>query len=143
MNTGEKNYFINALLFIAGLASIVTGILMDQRAEFINSMGALKNLHIWMGYALAVLLIVHLLMHVKWIKACSVRVFSDKKKALAFTAMVLAACGICYLLFSNAPERGFQERRGFGPGYRGGSGNPNNFSYPVPGEYPGQKPIQP
>lgn len=143
MNAGEKNYFIDALLFITGLASAITGILMDQRAEFITSMGGLKTLHTWAGYALAVLLIVHLLMHVNWIKACSVRVFSDKKKAAAFIVMVLAACGICYWLASSAPERGFQERRGPGPGYLRGAGNHGSFSYPLPGDYPGQGQVQP
>ncbi len=138
MNNGERNYFINAVLFIAGFVVIFTGITQHLRLEWVYTLisaGYVKQMHIWIGYALAAILVVHLILHSKWISALTEKVFASPKKALAFTSLIVVCIIACYLAGALAPQSEFGGRMGPGQGgvpptfnYQGGG--PNGYGPP-------------
>lgn len=93
---GEKNYFINVALFITGFACIFTGIMLDQRPSGISIPMWFKPLHIYIGYVLAALVLLHLMAHIGWIRTVTKSIFQDKKKVLILALVAALAVSACY-----------------------------------------------
>lgn len=138
MNNGERNYFINAVLFIAGFVVIFTGITQHLRLEWVYNLisaGYLKQMHIWIGYALAVILVVHLILHSRWIASLTKKVFASPKKAVAFTSLIIVCIITCYLVGVLAPQKELGSRMGPGqrrtpPSFNSQGGGPNGYGPP-------------
>lgn len=115
MNNGERNYFINAVLFIAGFVVISTGIIQHLKPEWVYNWISpiyLKQLHIWIGYAMSTIIIVHLLLHSAWIGTLTQKVFTNPKKMAAFASLVVLSITACYLVAAMVPQNDFRGQMG-------------------------------
>ncbi|ODA42359.1 hypothetical protein [Desulfosporosinus sp. BG] len=97
----EKNYFINISLIVMSLVCIVTGFLLDSRSNLFN----VNTLHIWSGYIMAGILVIHLLMHIGWIVNLTKTIVHHKMKLIAAVATLLVSVGLCYSLAVFSPQR--------------------------------------
>lgn len=85
MDKIKINYFVDALMLIAGLLCGLTGILkLDlllslKLYQFINYK-SLSFVHDWSGVALVLLIILHLILHLNWIKCMTKSIFFNKEK---------------------------------------------------------------
>lgn len=112
------NYLIDAGLFIGILALTVTGLLISVvlfPTEAYNPV--LKTLHAWAAYVTSGLLALHVLMHIKYLKAVFKKFFSEfrssiVKRVLGGTAALFIAVGIIYYnviaVFENNYQAGLQ-----------------------------------
>lgn len=103
----EKNYFINAGLGIITLICIGSGVILAVRPVFVMNAIQLpwQQLHALTGYGMIAGVVVHLLMHSKWIKAVTSRIVGSPKKALALAMTVLVVFGLCYTALALGPKR--------------------------------------
>ena len=76
----KKNFWLDVILFVSGLICIVTGIMMDFRivpggreVRFL-----VRNLHIYLGYVMAIGIIIHIFWHSGWIKSAVKNLFFKK-----------------------------------------------------------------
>jgi hypothetical protein len=81
MNKAKLNYFVDILLMVAFLLVVVTGIL-----KFPGWFGylhlpwrSLNKIHDWSGIAMAVLVLIHIILHWSWIVSMTKRIFRGKK----------------------------------------------------------------
>ena len=81
MNKAKLNYFVDLLLAIAFLLVSVTGIL-----KFPGWFGhlhlpwrILSKIHDWSGILMALLVLIHLILHWKWIVSMTKMIFRGKK----------------------------------------------------------------
>lgn len=74
----KKNFWLDVLLFVSGLACIVTGICLDfhlvGREDF-SARRLIRNIHIYTGYIMAIGLILHIAWHGGWLKAAAKQLF--------------------------------------------------------------------
>lgn len=103
----EKNYFINVGLGIITLVCIGSGIILAARPAFVMNAVQVpwQQLHALTGYGMIVGVVVHLLMHSKWIKAVTSKIVGSPKKALALVMTVLVVFGLCYTALALGPKR--------------------------------------
>lgn len=110
-SNSEKNYLINIVLGLIGLACIFTGLILKFKIPALMAYINIKVLHEWTGYAMAAFIILHLLMHLKWVKNSTKTMLSSKPKFIAtvlvlvFTISILAGA-ITMLPASKAPAEG-------------------------------------
>lgn len=76
----KKNFYLDLLLFISGLACIVTGIVLDFHlfAGFGNERAVkavITNIHTYSGYIMMIGLLFHLVWHWQWVKAVAKKQF--------------------------------------------------------------------
>lgn len=67
----KKNYCLNVILLVLGIACSITGIVLDVKPDILMPFFKLihfRELHKWSGYILIVLVMVHLFWHLDWIK---------------------------------------------------------------------------
>ena len=96
-NRSERNYFLDIPLFITGLVCLITGILLHLRPEFsISALTYTRPLHIWIGYVMAAIIVIHLLLHSSWIASLTKRIFRDKMKVIILISIILITCITCY-----------------------------------------------
>jgi len=81
MNRNHVNYIIDVGMGLAFIASAVTGIIkfpgLLQRIGIAPRLNFyyINIIHDWSGLVLAVLVLVHLILHWKWIKEMTVKIF--------------------------------------------------------------------
>jgi hypothetical protein len=85
----RTNYWIDVLLFISFLVVAVTAIIMayivpyvpgSSTATFLGaSRGDWVGWHKYFGWAMIVLIIIHLLLHLKWIKVMTISLFTRQQ----------------------------------------------------------------
>jgi hypothetical protein len=82
MNKAKLNYFIDLLLAVAFILVAITGIL-----KFPGWFGylqlpwrTLSKIHDWSGITMAVLVLVHLVLHWNWIVSMTKSMFKGKKE---------------------------------------------------------------
>jgi hypothetical protein len=83
MNNIKINYFVDALMLIAGLLCGLTGIMkLDLILSFkvyqLIDYKMLSIIHDWSGVVLVLLIIVHLILHLNWIKQITKNIFFNK-----------------------------------------------------------------
>jgi hypothetical protein len=87
METWKKNYIVDVLLALSFLAVTLTGIL--KFPGLIPALGLsyrdlpmvfLSNLHDWSGIAMAVLVLIHLILHWNWIVTFTKKIFISEGK---------------------------------------------------------------
>ena len=105
----EKNYFINVVLTIISLVCIITGFMITSGPFSGGSLNLgryleMRTLHTWTGYIMTAIIVIHLLMHVKWIKSVTKNLFNRKKKILALVITIVVSVGICYAITKMAPQ---------------------------------------
>ena len=76
----NKNFWIDVILFISGMICIVTGIILDFHLisggrEIFHT---LRRIHIYSGYVMAIGIILHVFLHVNWIKTAVKNIFFKK-----------------------------------------------------------------
>lgn len=68
----ERNYYLNILLLFFGIICVLTGIALAIKPPalmpFLMTIH-IKSFHEWASYALTVLIMLHLVFHIDWIKA--------------------------------------------------------------------------
>ena len=86
MNKAKINYVVDAGLVISLIISFVTGILkwLGLRQFFkpaykIMSSHSLKVIHTWSGLILGLLVLIHIILHWKWITCMTKSVFKRKE----------------------------------------------------------------
>jgi hypothetical protein len=95
ISNAEKNYFLNIPLTIIGFACIISGFLIQDRS--LSFLGVnIRSLHVWTGYIMTALIVVHLLMHLKWIKNISLGITKNRLKVISAVAAIAVSLGICY-----------------------------------------------
>lgn len=120
LSISERNYLLGIVLFITGLACLVTGIFLHIKPEFtISYLKYFKPLHIWIGYVLSAVVVIHLLMHSGWIASTTERLFSDKKKTLILVSTIVLTILICYLsaVWGPLPQHSGRKNRVNNRGY--------------------------
>lgn len=79
----ERNFYLHIALLLLGIVIVLTGIALSLRSSalrpFLRALH-IRSLHEWVGYALTVLVIIHLVFHMDWIKATAKKIFTMKKK---------------------------------------------------------------
>jgi cytochrome bd-type quinol oxidase subunit 2 len=86
-STAEKNYLINIILGVSGLACLVTGLLLKFKMPALMVYVNLKSLHEWTGYLVSTLVVLHLVMHLNWLQVLTKSMVQNKQK---FVAAILA-----------------------------------------------------
>lgn len=76
----RKNFWLDVILFLSGLACIVTGILMDFHIVpgGREMRHLVRQIHIYTGYVMAVGIIFHIAWHGGWIKSAAKNLFRNK-----------------------------------------------------------------
>lgn len=90
----EKNYLLNIILGTVGLVCILTGILLKLKLPLLTPLLGglkLKTIHEWMGYIMAALIVLHLLMHMQWIQVITKSVFANRNKASAVLMTIVVS----------------------------------------------------
>lgn len=116
----EKNYFLDVPLFITGIVCLITGILLHLRPEFsISALTYIRPLHIWIGYVVTAVIIVHLLLHSDWIASLTIRICGDKKKVVILISIILISVITCYAAAVWGPDthHGKGQNRGMHNGH--------------------------
>jgi hypothetical protein len=82
MNKAKLNYFVDMLLAVAFVLVAITGIL-----KFPGWFGylqlpwrTLSKIHDWSGIAMAVLVLIHLILHWNWIVSMTKSIFKGKEE---------------------------------------------------------------
>jgi hypothetical protein len=68
----KKDYYLNIILLLLGTICLLTGIALETLPSSIMPFSIaihFKFLHVWASYALAMLVMIHLLLDLDWIKA--------------------------------------------------------------------------
>ena len=116
----EKNYFLDASMFMFSLVCMATGIILHLKPSFamafLTSVN-FKPLHIWTGYLMAGIILLHLLRHVKWISVISRKIWGNKVKVLTLVLTILVTAGVCYFI-NTSSEIDDKGGRGNFPGER-------------------------
>lgn len=70
MDSSKKNFWIDIVLFVLMIVTLVTGIMLKLRIrEFMGFTGAsLKSYHGWIGIGFVLIIFLHLFLHKGWIK---------------------------------------------------------------------------
>lgn len=108
ISKAEKNYYINIPLTIIGVACLISGFLLQNKSTLLGGIN-IRNLHVWTGYLLTVLIGLHFVMHLKWIKTMTSGIFQNRLKVISLVTAVLVSLGICYASGSiglNGKEQG-------------------------------------
>ncbi len=130
LSRSERNYLLGIVLFITGLACLVTGIFLHIRPEFtITYLQYIKPLHIWIGYVLSAVIVIHLLVHSGWIASTTKSLLSNKKKALILVSIIIITILICYLsaVWGPQPQHSGGKNRGKYRGYWHNQTNRSSF----------------
>lgn len=126
-NKAEKNYFINMIAAIIGLACAITGIMLKFRNLPFSSYFSPVRLHEITGYLIIAIVVVHLLMHVTWIKNVTKILFNQKKTAIGLAASILLPIGICVAIVSTSPAGGSGHFPGGGKQFNSQNGNESGY----------------
>ena len=94
MRQATRNYFLAVLLFLLGLVEVVSGFIswlvlprgqgymggrgLDSEATFLWSKGTWINLHTVVGVMLVVVVVIHLILHRKWILRMTKRLGAEE-----------------------------------------------------------------
>lgn len=100
LSKSEKNYFVNIPLTVMALVCIVTGFLLDFKFNAFNA----KSLHIWSGYIMTGILVLHFLMHVEWVANLTKTILSNRMKVMAALVTLIVSVGICYSIVVFSPQ---------------------------------------
>lgn len=77
----KKNYYLDIALLLFGVVSIMTGIALSIKPPalmpYLRAMNV-KSLHEWASYALTLLVILHVVFHMDWIKAMTKNTINPK-----------------------------------------------------------------
>lgn len=90
----EKNYFLNVGLAIITFICIGSGFILVLRPAFVMNAIQLpwQQLHALTGYGMVVGVVVHLLMHSKWIKAVTSKIVSNPLRTTFISALNPREC---------------------------------------------------
>ena len=100
----KKNYCLDWLLFLSGLACIATGLLLDFHLipGGREAKGPFVTVHTYSGYLMAVGILLHLVWHKSWISAITKKIcltYSPRLKpgdsgSLGIASLALAKAGL-------------------------------------------------
>ena len=76
----DKNYLLNIALGVSSLACIITGFILKFKIPALMASVNIKMMHEWTGYLMSVLVVLHLLMHLKWMQALTKIMVSNTLK---------------------------------------------------------------
>ncbi|WP_003545125.1 DUF4405 domain-containing protein [Desulfotomaculum nigrificans] len=127
-----KNYSINLLLGIMTTVCAGTGFLLYFKPGSIMQYLVkipIMSFHIWTGFIMTGAVLLHLLLHAKWIKTVTKEMVSNKKGVLALVVTVFMSIGIFYAIVAMNPAQGpiqAPTREGYHMDrpFRYGNGNP-------------------
>ncbi len=108
----EKNYFINGSLAVFGFICALTGLTLKDRAIWVSA--PVLQIHEGTGYIASAIVLVHLVMHRKWLVAVTKNMFSSKRKVAILVCSFLVPIAVCAAFISFAPTRGDIPRDRFG-----------------------------
>lgn len=75
-----KNYWVDIILFISGVACIGTGYVLDfHLMETREAAMMMKKIHLWTGYTMSFAVLVHLILHISWLKNVTCKKFSSSE----------------------------------------------------------------
>lgn len=108
MKNEKSNYLLNAVLFLATTLVVVTSFIVDNKAPFILGLARSSwlSLHIVFGLSMSVLVAVHLVRHLSWIKVILARKIMNRNlwintcSLFIFSAMLFSGL-IMWLTKSN------------------------------------------
>jgi hypothetical protein len=85
LSKSEKNYYLDIALLLFGLISIITGIAISIKPPalmpFLKAIN-IKSLHEWSSYTLTILVLLHLVLHMDWIKAMTKKKINSRHEDL-------------------------------------------------------------
>ena len=102
-STAEKNYLINIVLGVIGLACIATGLLLKFKIPALMAYVNIKALHEWTGYIMAALVVLHFVMHLKWLQALTRSMLQNKQKLAAAILALVFSIGLFAGLIAFSP----------------------------------------
>lgn len=119
LTKSEKNYFLDVPLFITGFACLITGILLHLRPDFsLSALTYIRPLHIWIGYVMAAVIVVHLILHSQWIVSLTKTICRNKKKVIILISIIIISIVTCYAAAVWGPQP--QHQRGHNKGMNKG-----------------------
>lgn len=76
----KKNFYLDVVIFIACLICLITGLMLDFHliAGGREVRHYWREIHTYVGYAMAAGVLLHIIWHVKWIKAAAKQIFCKK-----------------------------------------------------------------
>ena len=76
----KKNFYLDLVIFIACLACLITGLMLDfhlfEGGRDVRHYW--RDIHAYIGYVMAAGVLLHIIWHVKWIKAAAKQIFCKK-----------------------------------------------------------------
>ena len=94
MRKAKRNFYLAVDMFLLGLAEVVSGLVLwlalpqgggymggrgaDSAASFLWLRGTWLDLHIWVGVAAAIVVVIHLVLHWRWIVSVAKRLRMEK-----------------------------------------------------------------
>jgi len=89
-----RNFYLAVVMFLLGLVEVVSGFILwlalpggggymggrgvDSAASFLWSRGTWLDLHIWVGVAVVIMVVIHLVLHWRWIVSVTKRLGMEK-----------------------------------------------------------------
>jgi hypothetical protein len=90
-------------LTIVSVVCIFTGFFYNDSLGFVHEIS---------GYLMVSLILIHLILHIQWIKSVTKSILSDQKKLITLVLTIVISIGVCASLFLHTPTN-HQERDGF------------------------------
>ncbi|MDF2563606.1 MAG: hypothetical protein K0Q53_1 [Massilibacillus sp.] len=73
-----KNYWVDIILLISGVVCLGTGYAIDFHLASTREVGMLvKKMHIWTGYIMTIAILLHVILHMSWLKNVTCKNFSS------------------------------------------------------------------
>jgi hypothetical protein len=102
----EKNYIFNISLMIIWFTCAASGIAIAVvPRSYLALIPSIKGFHVITGYIAVLFILIHLALHLSWIKKLTVAVFSKRSHALAAYAVITVSVSICAALLFVLPEQ--------------------------------------
>lgn len=103
----EKNYLLNIALGVSSLACIITGFILKLKIPALMVSVNIKMMHEWTGYLMSALVVLHLLMHLKWMQALTKIMVSNKKKLITTLLVLFVSLALVLGLITLLPAGKF------------------------------------
>lgn len=108
----EKNYLLNIALGVSSLACIITGFILKFKIPALMASVNIKMMHEWTGYLMSALVVLHLLMHLKWMQTLTKIMVSNKKKFITTLLVLFVSLALVLGLITLLPAGKFHGEDG-------------------------------
>ncbi len=102
----DKNFFLDTILFIIAGVCLLSGLFLFFKPTILLSLFTginIKVLHEWIGLLFTLLLLVHWILHIDWVRLMTKSIRSTKSKSIIALSMVLLSIIICAIILQLAP----------------------------------------